>query len=53
MQTLRTERFVLRMVRGEDFEEYAAMMADPEVVRYLGEGKPLPRADWLAARRKG
>lgn len=45
MQTLRTDRLVLRMVREDDFEQYAAMVADPEVVRYLGEGKPLTRAD--------
>ncbi len=45
MQTLRTERLVLRMLREEDFEEYAAMTADAEVMRYLGEGKPLSRGD--------
>lgn len=45
MQTLRTERLLLRMLREEDFEEYAAMVADAEVTRYLGEGKPLSRGD--------
>ena len=45
MQTLRTERLVLRMLREDDFEQYAAMMADAEVMRYLGEGHPLSRAD--------
>ena len=45
MQTLRTERLVLRMFREEDLEEYAAMAADPEVVRHLGDGRPLSRAD--------
>jgi RimJ/RimL family protein N-acetyltransferase len=45
MQTLKTERLLLRMIREEDFEEYAALVADPEVARHLGEGKPLPRAD--------
>ena len=45
MQTLRTERLVLRMLREEDFEEYAALTADAEVMRYLGEGKPLSRGD--------
>jgi RimJ/RimL family protein N-acetyltransferase len=33
------------MLREEDFEEYAAMAADAEVSRYLGEGKPLSRGD--------
>jgi RimJ/RimL family protein N-acetyltransferase len=45
MQTLRTERLLLRMLREEDFEEYAMMVADAEVMRYLGEGKPLSRGD--------
>jgi len=31
------------MFREEDFEEYAAMMCDSEVTRYLGDGKPLER----------
>lgn len=33
------------MWRDSDLEEYAAICADPEVMRYLGEGKPLSRAD--------
>jgi len=45
MQTLRTERLVLRMFREDDFEQYAALMADPEVRRYLGDGRPLSRTD--------
>ena len=45
MLTLQTERLVLRMLREEDFGQYAAMMADPEVTRYLGDGRPLSRAD--------
>ena len=45
MHTLRTERLLLRMFREEDFEEYTAMVADAEVTRYLGEGKPLARGD--------
>src|ERR1700753_2367540 len=43
MSRLETERLVLRMFREEDFEEYAAMVRDPEVTRYLGDGKPLER----------
>jgi RimJ/RimL family protein N-acetyltransferase len=42
---LRTERLVLRGFEERDFETYAAMMADPDVVRYLGDGRPLSRAD--------
>lgn len=33
---LETERLILRMWRNEDFEAFAAMCADPEVMRYLG-----------------
>jgi RimJ/RimL family protein N-acetyltransferase len=45
MKTLRTERLVLRMFRDDDLEQYAAMVADPEVTRYLGDGSTLSRAD--------
>ena len=45
MQTLRTERLVLRMLREEDFGQYAAMVGDAEVARHLGDGRPLARAD--------
>jgi RimJ/RimL family protein N-acetyltransferase len=45
MITLKTERLVLRMLREEDFEQYAAIVADPEVARYLSDGQPLSRAD--------
>ena len=34
--TLETGRLVLRPLTGDDFEEYAAMMADPEVGEFLG-----------------
>jgi len=42
---LRTERLILRGFETRDFETYAAMVADPEVARYLGDGQPLARAD--------
>jgi RimJ/RimL family protein N-acetyltransferase len=43
METLRTERLVLRMFREDDLDEYAVITADPEVSRYLGDGSPLSR----------
>jgi RimJ/RimL family protein N-acetyltransferase len=43
--TLRTERLLLRQFREDDLEAYAAICADPEVMRYLGEGKPLSRSE--------
>ena len=33
--TLRTERLLLRPFRVDDFETYATMNADPEVMRYI------------------
>lgn len=45
MKTLQTERLVLRMLREDDFEQYAAMLADAEVTRYLGDGQPRTRED--------
>ena len=35
MKTLETERLLLRMWRADDFEPFAAMCEDPEVMRYL------------------
>jgi RimJ/RimL family protein N-acetyltransferase len=45
MTMLATERLILRMFRESDFDSYAAMCADIEVMRYLGDGKPLTRSD--------
>jgi hypothetical protein len=42
---LHTERLCLRGYEPRYFEPYAAMMADPEVTRYLGDGRPVSRAD--------
>jgi RimJ/RimL family protein N-acetyltransferase len=44
MVTLETERLILRMWREDDFEPYAQICADPEVMRYLG-GKTMTRAE--------
>ena len=45
MTTLHTERLTLRMLREEDLDPYAAMCADPEVMRHLGEGKTFTRPE--------
>ena len=37
MPTLETERLLLRPFEERDLDEYAAILADPEVVRYLGQ----------------
>lgn len=43
--SLTTERLLLRGFEPRDEEPYMAMMADPEVTRFLGDGKPLSRVD--------
>lgn len=44
MPTLETERLLLRPFTGDDLDAYAAIVADPEVTRYLGGGGVLDRA---------
>jgi RimJ/RimL family protein N-acetyltransferase len=45
--TLETSRLRLRAYRLDDFEAYAPMWAEPQVVRFIG-GKPMPReAAWI------
>ncbi len=44
MPTLETDRLLMRTFEEEDLDQYAAIMADPEVVRYLGHD-PLSRED--------
>lgn len=41
---LETDRLLLRGLQPEDLDAYAAMYADPEVMRYLEDGRPLDRA---------
>lgn len=43
MVNLETERLILRMLRESDFDAYAEGCADPEVMRYLGDGQPVAR----------
>ncbi|MDQ3651791.1 MAG: GNAT family N-acetyltransferase [Acidobacteriota bacterium] len=45
MITLNTERLTLRMFREDDFEAFAVICADAEVMRFLGEGKPMTRLE--------
>jgi RimJ/RimL family protein N-acetyltransferase len=44
MVKLETERLILRMWREDDFEAYARVCADADVMRYLG-GKSLSRME--------
>jgi RimJ/RimL family protein N-acetyltransferase len=45
--TLETERLLLRWFREEDFEDFCHLCAEPEVMRFLGDGKPMaPMEVW-------
>lgn len=47
--TLTTERLLMRPWREDDLDAYAAMSADPAVMRYIGQGQTADRADaWRA-----
>ena len=42
---LTTDRLVLRRWRAGDLDPYAQLCADPDVMRYIGDGSTLSRAD--------
>lgn len=43
--TLQTERLRMRWFREEDHEQFCKISADPEVMRFLGDGKPMAAMD--------
>ena len=45
MTALETLRLLLRPFAESDLGPFAAIMGDPEVTRYLGDGEPLDRAN--------
>ena len=47
--TLRTKRLLLRAFTADDLDAYAAMQANPEVMRYLGVGETRTRGETWAA----
>jgi RimJ/RimL family protein N-acetyltransferase len=42
---LRTERLLLRAFTEHDFEPFATIVSDPEVVRFLDDGSPISREE--------
>lgn len=42
---IETERLRLRMLRDSDLDDLAALFADPDVMRYVGNGQPTDRAE--------
>ena len=53
MTELRTERLLLRRWRDDDLEPFAALTADPEVMRYFPAPLDRDASDALAARADG
>jgi [ribosomal protein S5]-alanine N-acetyltransferase len=42
---LETERLFVRHFRPDDLDDFAALCADARVMRYVGDGTPLPRSE--------
>jgi RimJ/RimL family protein N-acetyltransferase len=51
--TLETERLRLRAFREQDLDAFAAIHADPEVMRVIGEGKVVDRTGASPPRAAG
>jgi ribosomal-protein-alanine N-acetyltransferase len=47
MPVIETERLRLRMISREDLDDLARLFADPDVVKYVGDGQPASREDAL------
>jgi ribosomal-protein-alanine N-acetyltransferase len=45
MTVLATDRLLLRPMRAQDLDDLCALYADPEVMRYLGNGQPRDREE--------
>lgn len=45
MPAIETERLLLRMFRPADLDEFARLLSDPEVIRYVGDGQPVSREE--------
>lgn len=43
MPSIETERLLLRMIHADDLDHLAALLSDPDVVKYVGDGKPSGR----------
>ncbi len=45
MPVIETDRLLLRMFRPDDLDELARLFSDPDVLRYVGDGKPVNREE--------
>lgn len=53
MSIIETERLVLRPHRAEDFDDLAAMWADPDVTRFIGGRPSTSEESWARLLRYG
>jgi RimJ/RimL family protein N-acetyltransferase len=51
MPEIETDRLLLRQFKMDDLDELAELFADPLVVKYLGSGEPVSRAETETALR--
>lgn len=50
-----TDRLLVRHFNTDDLDDFAALCADPQVMRFVGDGTPLPRSGiehWIAVCRR-
>ena len=45
MPSIETDRLLLRMIRADDLDNLASLLSDPDVVKYVGDGKPTGREE--------
>ena len=45
MPSIETDRLLLRMIRADDLDHLASLLSDPDVVKYVGDGKPAGREE--------
>jgi RimJ/RimL family protein N-acetyltransferase len=45
MARIETERLLLRISRPDDLDDLARLFSDPDVLRYVGDGKPTTREE--------
>lgn len=45
MPAIETQRLLLRMFRPEDLDDLARLFSDPQVVKYVGDGRPVNREE--------
>ena len=49
MPSIETDRLLLRMIHADDLDHLASLLSDPDVVKYVGDGKPAGRDEAVRA----